>query len=247
MRVLVVLPTYNERGNIERMIRAVHDEVPDAGILVVDDSSPDGTAEIAGKVAAEIDSVDVLERPGKAGLGTAYLAGIRWSLDRDYDVVVQMDADFSHDPAALTSLLVPFMHGAELVIGSRYVPGGSIPDWTLGRRVLSRFGNVYSKTLLGIDIQDLTTGYRAYATQLLRRLDLDGIRADSYGFNIEMAYQSLLAGAAVVEVPIDFVDRFEGSSKLSAFTVAEALVVVTWLGFRRVLRGRDRSAPVRPD
>lgn len=161
MRVVVNLPTYNEGENIDQMLRAIRAQLPDAQILVIDDSSPDGTAEIAGKLAAEDPAIEVLERPGKAGLGTAYQDGIRWSLERDYDVVVEMDCDFSHDPTSLPALLEAIEEGAELVIGSRYVPGGSIPDWSIGRRILSRFGNVYSKAMLGLAVQDLTTGFRA--------------------------------------------------------------------------------------
>lgn len=235
MRVLVVLPTYNERPNIERMLRAVHGVLPQAGILVVDDSSPDGTAEIAAKVAADIGVVEVLERPRKTGLGAAYRDGFRWGLDEGYDVLVEMDSDFSHDPAALPSLLSPLERGAELVIGSRYVPGGAIPDWTIGRKLLSRFGNIYATHLLGLGVEDATAGFRAYSAPLLGRMELAAVRADSYGFQVEMTYRARLAGATIVEVPIRFVDRVEGTSKMSTFTVAEALVLVTYWGARRLI------------
>ncbi|HLX77617.1 MAG TPA: polyprenol monophosphomannose synthase [Acidimicrobiales bacterium] len=247
MRVLVILPTYNERDNIESILRAAHGVLPDAGILVVDDSSPDGTAEIAGKVAADIGTIELLVRPKKEGLGPAYREGFRWGLEQGYDVLVEMDSDFSHDPSALPRLIAPIEDGAELVVGSRYVPGGAIPDWTTGRRLLSRFGNLYAKFLLGFDVEDSTAGFRAYAATLLQRIDLDEVRADSYGFQVEMTYRASLAGAKIVEVPIEFVDRVEGTSKMSAFTVAEALVLVTYWGARRLVvpayRRIDAKAP----
>ena len=235
MRVLVILPTFNERDNIESILRAVHGVLPDARILVVDDSSPDGTAEIAGKVAADIGTIEILVRPKKEGLGPAYRAGFRWGLEQGFDVLVEMDSDFSHDPTALPRLLAPIEAGAELVVGSRYVPGGAIPDWTIGRRALSRFGNLYAKYLLGLDVEDSTAGFRAYAATLLGRIDLNEVRADSYGFQVEMTYRARMAGATIVEVPIKFVDRVEGTSKMSAFTVAEALILVTYWGARRLV------------
>jgi dolichol-phosphate mannosyltransferase len=235
VRVLVVLPTYNERANIEAMLRAIGATLPSAAVLVVDDSSPDGTAEIAEKVAADLGCVEVLSRPKKTGLGAAYRDGFRWGLEHGYQVLVEMDSDFSHDPNALPELIAPIEDGrAELVIGSRYVPGGSIPDWTAGRRLISRLGNVYAKLLLGLGVEDSTAGYRAYSGELLSRLDLEAVRADSYGFQVEMTYLARLAGARVIEVPIKFVDRVVGTSKMSTFTIAEALVLVTYWGLRRL-------------
>ncbi len=234
MRVLVVLPTYDERENIETVLRAVRRVRPDAGILVVDDSSPDGTAEVAKEVASELSSIEVLVRPGKSGLGTAYREGFRWGIAQGYEVCVEMDSDLSHNPESLPELLAPIERGeADVAIGSRYVPGGSIPNWSLGRRTLSRAGNIYSKVLLGLTVEDSTAGYRAYAASVLSAIDLDRVRADSYGFQVEMTYLAHNAGARIVEVPIHFVDREKGTSKMSTFTVVEALTLVTWWGIRR--------------
>jgi dolichol-phosphate mannosyltransferase len=233
VRVLVVLPTYNEAANIAAVLERVRKAMPEASILVVDDNSPDGTGDIVEKSAAALDQISLLRRAGKSGLGSAYRDGFRWGLAGGFDVLVEMDSDFSHDPDALGSLVAPFDDGYELSIGSRYVPGGSIPDWTLARRLLSRGGNLYADTLLGLGVKDATAGYRAYSATLLRRIDLDSVRADSYGFQIEMTYRALQGGAKVTEVPICFVDRALGTSKMSTYTVAEALVLVTWWGARR--------------
>ena len=235
MRVLVVLPTYNERENIEAILRAVRATVPDASILVVDDSSPDGTAELAEKTAADLGSIEVLRRVAKNGLGPAYRDGFRWGLARGYEALVEMDSDFSHDPGELPQLLAALGGGVELVIGSRYIPGGSIPNWSLLRRLISRFGNIYAKVLLGLGVEDSTAGYRVYAAGLLERLDLDRVRADSYGFQIEMTFLTRQAGSGIVEVPIHFVDRVAGTSKMSTFTVVEAFTLVTGWGLRRIL------------
>ena len=242
MRVLVVLPTYNEAGNIEQILRAVRLHLPAADILVVDDSSPDGTAAIVQRVAGELGRIELLERAEKNGLGPAYRAGFAFGLLHDYEAMVEMDSDFSHDPGALPSLVGPVESGAELAIGSRYVPGGSIPDWKLGRRLLSRFGNLYAKHLLGLGVEDSTAGFRVYAATLLRRLDLDAVRANGYGFQIEMTYRSRQAGAAIAEVPIRFVDRVEGTSKMSTSTVTEALGLVTRWGARRLLHLEGRAS-----
>lgn len=236
MRALVVLPTYNEVGNVQRILGAVRVACPAAHILVVDDSSPDGTAEAVRGSAADLGQVDLLVRPGKDGLGNAYRAGFAWGLEQGYEAFVEMDADFSHDPSDLPRLLAPLEAGlAELVIGSRYVPGGAIPNWSTSRRLLSRLGNLYAKYALSLGVEDSTAGYRAYAKSLLERIDLEAVRADSYGFQVEMTYLSVLAGAAVIELPISFVDRVEGDSKMSSHTVAEALLLVTALGLKRLV------------
>jgi dolichol-phosphate mannosyltransferase len=232
---LVVIPTYNESENIDRVLRRVRGALPDATVLVVDDGSPDGTGDIAEKVGAEIGNIEILRRAEKSGLGSAYRAGFRWGLDRGFDVCVEMDADLSHDPDALPDLVAPLGKGFELVIGSRYVPGGSIPNWAWHRRLLSRGGNVYASTLLGLGVTDSTAGFRAYSASVLNRIALDDIRAEGYGFQIEMTYQAKRAGAPIVEVPIRFVDRTEGESKMSTFIVVEALGLVTWWGIQRVL------------
>lgn len=237
MRVLVVLPTYDEAANIEEVLRRLHAAVPDARVLVVDDSSPDGTADIAERVGTELGVVEVMRRPSKSGLGSAYREGFRRGLIDGFDVMVEMDSDLSHDPAALPSLLLAIEEGADLVIGSRYIPGGSIPDWSWYRRALSRWGNRYAGLVLGSDVADATSGYRAYRSSALAVVDFHTVRADGYGFQIEMAYRVLATGGAVREVPIAFVDRVRGTSKMSSWIVVEALVLVTWWGFRdRVLR-----------
>ncbi|HXW38338.1 MAG TPA: polyprenol monophosphomannose synthase [Acidimicrobiales bacterium] len=233
MRVLVVLPTYNESANIDTVLRRVRRALPEASVLVVDDGSPDGTADIAERVGKELGNVDVLRRHEKAGLGSAYRAGFRWGLERGFEACVEMDSDLSHEPEALPGLVAPLAAGYEVVIGSRYVPGGRIPNWSWHRRLLSRGGNIYASVLLGLGVADSTAGFRAYAASVLRRIDLDAIRADGYGFQVEMTYEAIRSGAAVSEVPIRFVDRVEGESKMSTFIVVEALLLVTWWGLRR--------------
>jgi len=237
VRVLVVLPTYNERANIERILAAVRANLPAADVLVVDDSSPDGTAEAAEKAAAELGSIEVLVRPEKNGLGPAYRAGFAWGLERGYEAFVEMDSDFSHDPSALPELVAPIEAGADLVIGSRYIPGGSIPEWSASRRLLSRSGNIYANMLLGLGVEDSTAGFRVYGARILRAIDLDTVRADGYGFQIEMTYRARRAGAVICEVPIRFVDRVEGTSKMSTSTVSEALLLVTGFGLKRIWSG----------
>jgi dolichol-phosphate mannosyltransferase len=245
MRALVVLPTYNESENMELVLGRIRQALPDCGVLVVDDGSPDGTAEIAERVGKEIGGVDVLRRPSKSGLGSAYRAGFAWGLGRHWDVIVEMDADLSHDPDALPSLVVPIVEDrADLVVGSRYVPGGSIPNWKWHRRLLSQSGNIYASALLGLHVTDSTSGFRAYRADMLRRIRLDDVRAEGYGFQIEMVYEVLRAGGRVTEVPIRFVDRVEGKSKMSAYIVVEALALVTFWAAKRfagVLLGRRRT------
>ncbi|MGC8509918.1 MAG: polyprenol monophosphomannose synthase [Acidimicrobiales bacterium] len=226
MRTLVVLPTYNEISNIDPMLRALRSTVPDAHVLVVDDASPDGTAARADQLAAELDRVAILRRPSKSGLGGAYRAGFGWGLARGFDHFVEIDCDFSHDPAALPALLAAAQI-ADVVIGSRYVAGGSIPRWSWRRRLLSRGGNVYASTVLGLGVADATSGYRVYAARALAAMDYDTVRADGYGFQIEMTYRARRAGLVITEVPISFTDRTRGESKMSGAIVAEALVLVT--------------------
>jgi dolichol-phosphate mannosyltransferase len=253
VRVLVVLPTFQEAPNIETVLRQVRAGLPAATVLVVDDSSPDGTADIAASLGEEIGGIEVLSRPERAGLGSAYRAGFAWGLERSYEAFIEMDADLSHDPAALPELLAPLEQGYELVVGSRYIPGGSIPYWSWHRRLLSRAGNAYASGLLRLNVMDLTSGFRAYAASVLRRIALDQVRADGYGFQIEMVYWATRAGASVTEVPIRFIDRAKGQSKMSMHTVVEALGLVTWWGVKRVWSrtrtggdgrlGRGQSAP----
>jgi dolichol-phosphate mannosyltransferase len=240
MRALVVVPTYNEAANIATLIQRVRAVLPDARVLVVDDGSPDGTADLAESTGREVGGVDVLRRTEKAGLGSAYRAGFAWGIERGAPVLVEMDADFQHDPSALPDLLAPIERAtADLVIGSRYVPGGSIPRWRLHRRLLSRWGNRYSSFMLDLGVADATAGFRAYRADLLQQLELETVRADGYGFQIEMTHRARRAGARVTEVPISFGTRQAGESKMSGRIVAEALVFVTWWCIRdRVLRRR---------
>ena len=239
MRTLIVLPTFNEADNIVEVLRKLRAVVPEASVLVVDDASPDGTADLVEEVAEQIGDVSVMRRPAKSGLGSAYRDGFRRGLSVGYDVMVEMDSDLSHDPAALPSLLSAVADGAALALGSRYIPGGSIPDWSWYRRALSRWGNRYAAAVLGIDVKDATSGYRAYRAEALTNIDFHTVQADGYGFQVEMAYRVLASGGRIVEVPISFTDRVRGESKMSSRIVIEALVLVTWWAIRdRVLRIR---------
>ena len=237
MTPLVVLPTYQEAENIETVLRRIRAAAPTAHVLVVDDGSPDGTADLAEKVAEDIGRIDVLRRPVKSGLGSAYRTGFAWGLERGFDVLLEMDADLSHEPEALPTLLAVVDAGADLVIGSRYVPGGSTPHWPRIRRFLSVWANRYAAAVLGLAINDATAGFRAYRADVLRRIDLGRSRADGYGFQVELVYRVVQLGGRIVEVPIRFVDRVEGSSKMSGRIVAEALALVTLWGVRDVVTG----------
>jgi len=239
VRTLIVLPTFNEADNIVEVLQKLRAVVPEASVLVVDDSSPDGTADLVEEVAEEIGDVSVMRRPAKSGLGSAYRDGFRHGLAAGYDLMVEMDSDLSHDPAALPSLLAAAADGAALALGSRYIPGGSIPDWSWHRRALSRWGNRYAAAVLGIDVNDATSGYRAYRAEALAGIDFHTVQADGYGFQVEMAYRVLASGGRIVEVPISFTDRVRGESKMSSRIVVEALVLVTWWAIRdRILRIR---------
>jgi dolichol-phosphate mannosyltransferase len=240
VKVLVILPTYNEADNIERMLCSVRAALPEAGVLVVDDGSPDKTAALAERVAGEIGGVHVLRRSAKSGLGSAYRAGFRWGLERGYEALVEMDCDFSHDPGALPSLVAPLADGIDLSVGSRYVPGGEIPNWSFGRRFISRGGNIYAEVLLGLRVKDSTSGFRAYRAEILRKIDLGAVRAEGYGFQIEMVRQVLEHGGRVTEIPICFVDRVDGLSKMSTAIVIEAFVLVTWWSALRAVEASKR-------
>ncbi|HTZ10688.1 MAG TPA: polyprenol monophosphomannose synthase [Acidimicrobiales bacterium] len=236
MRVLVVLPTYNEAENIGPVLGRIRAALPDGGVLVVDDGSPDGTADLAEEAGEKLGNIEVLRRSAKSGLGSAYRAGFRWGLQHGWEALVEMDADLSHEPEALPGLVAPLAEGVDLVIGSRYVPGGSIPNWRRHRRLLSQGGNIYAAWMLGLHVTDSTSGFRAYRADALRRIDLDAVRAEGYGFQIEMVYQVLEHGGLVTEVPIRFVDRVQGKSKMSMTIVVEALLLVTWWAVRRAVR-----------
>jgi dolichol-phosphate mannosyltransferase len=244
MRTLIVTPTYQEAENVEEFLRRVRTAVPNADILVVDDNSPDGTGELAERVAGELGNIEVLHRPSKQGLGEAYRAGFAVGLERGYDQLVQIDADLSHDPAVIPALLDALDAGADMAIGSRYVDEGQIPHWPWFRRALSRYGNRYASFVLGLRIRDATSGFRAYRASSLRDIDYAHSRAKGYGFQVETAYRLFQEGEAVQEVPIVFTDRVRGHSKVTWGIFAEELVLVTWWGLRdRVFRrreGRDR-------
>ena len=239
LRPLIVLPTFNEADNITEILRRVRAVAPQAGILVVDDSSPDGTADLVRAMTSEIGDVDILSRPRKSGLGSAYRDGFKWGRQRGFDVLMEMDSDFSHDPADIPRLLKGIEDGADLVIGSRYVPGGEIPHWPWHRRALSKYANRYSAMMLHLPVRDLTAGYRAYRGETLDRIELDAVRAEGYGFQVEMTYFVAQIGGRIDEVPIKFVDRVRGTSKMSMNIVVEAMALVTWWGVRdRVTRRR---------
>jgi len=226
MRTLVVLPTYNEILNIESMLRALRDVVPSVDVLVVDDGSPDGTAAKVQELSGELGQISLLTRPVKSGLGGAYRAGFTWGLEHDYELFVEIDCDFSHDPRALPALLVAATTH-EVVIGSRYVSGGAIPKWSLLRRLISRGGNQYASIMLGLHVADSTAGYRVYSKSALEKIHYQSVTADGYGFQIEMTHRARQGGATIIEVPISFTDRELGDSKMSRAIVVEALWLVT--------------------
>ncbi len=221
MQATVCLPTYNERENVERMVRALVAE--GVHVLVVDDSSPDGTGEVADRLSEELEQVAVLHRAEKEGLGPAYLAGFRRALADGAELVLEMDCDFSHDPRDVPRLIAAAENGADLVLGSRYVPGGRIPNWGLLRRFISRGGCVYAQLWLQTRLRDLTGGFKCYRRAVLETIDLDAIESRGYAFQIEGTYRTLRKGFSVVEVPITFVDREEGGSKMSKAIVLEAI------------------------
>jgi len=227
--VLVVVPTFNERDTLRPAVERVLRAMPDAHVLVADDNSPDGTGDIADQLAAADERVHVLHRPAKHGLGAAYLAGFRWGMGRGYEVLVEMDADGSH-PAEVLPALVDGLQDADLVIGSRWVPGGAVRNWPRSREVLSRGGNLYIRGMLGIDVHDATAGYRAFRRSTLEAIDLGTVRSQGYCFQVDLTRRVLDAGLRVAEVPITFVEREQGESKMSRAIVAEALWRVTVWG-----------------
>ncbi|MDP8924115.1 MAG: polyprenol monophosphomannose synthase [Chloroflexota bacterium] len=225
MKSLVIVPTYNERENVPRLLPAILDQDPSFHVLVVDDDSPDGTGRLADELAATEPRVHVIHRDGKRGLGTAYVAGFKWALDHGFDYVFEMDADFSHDPADLPRLLAAAM-GGDVSIGSRWVTGGGTQNWSLLRTLISRGGSLYAKLILGVPVNDLTSGFKCFASAVLRRLDLDEIHSNGYAFQVEVNYRCHRLGYRIAEVPIMFVDRRVGRSKMSPWIVLEAMGVV---------------------
>jgi dolichol-phosphate mannosyltransferase len=233
---LVIVPTYNEGANVERIVQRIRASTPDAHVLVVDDNSPDGTGKLADRLAEVDEHVHVLHRLAKQGLGAAYLAGFSWGLERDFGVLVEMDADGSHQPEQLPRLL-DALREADLVLGSRWVAGGEVQNWPRSRLLLSRGGNAYVRMALGVPLQDATGGYRAFRAAVLRRIDLDEVASQGYCFQVDLAWRAVQRGVRVVEVPITFVERELGTSKMSGAIVREALWKVTVWGVRhRLLR-----------
>ena len=225
-RTLIIVPTYNERDNVGRVAAEFLAQVPESELLLVDDASTDGTGEIIDELCATDERIHVLHRAGKLGLGTAYIEGFRWALDRDFDLVIEMDADFSHDPKYLPRMVALAEEGADLVVGSRYVDGGGTVNWGLGRQLISRSGGRYARTILGMQVNDLTSGFVCYRRRALERIDLEAVRSNGYSFQIEMKYRAHRAGLTIVEMPIVFEDRRVGQSKMSRAIVLEALWMV---------------------
>jgi dolichol-phosphate mannosyltransferase len=240
MKALISIPTYNERDNIANLVRDIQRVVSDVDILILDDNSPDGTGAIADQLAARDPSIHVMHRPGKMGLGAAYVAGFRYAIERGYDLVFEMDADFSHNPTYLPQFLA-LAENADLVIGSRYIKGGGAPNWSPLRKFISSGGNVFARAVLGIPVHDCTGGYRCYRTAALRTLNLDAIRAQGYAFQVEMAYNFWKSGFRIRETPIIFEDRRVGSSKMSRKIFIEAFLWVVRTRFTG-----DRAVRRRP-
>ena len=236
-RVLVITPTYNERENLHAFLAALFAIAPQVDVLIVDDNSPDGTGGLADEVAALDARVHVRHRAGKLGLGTAYLEGFQWALEKAYDVVFEMDTDLSHDPRYVPEFVRAIEAGADVVVGSRNIPGGGVEGWGPGRHLVSKGGSIYARSILGLDVRDLTSGYKAFTRDALERIDLGGVKSNGYSFQIELTYRAVLRGMRVAEVPILFVDRRAGASKMSRKIFAEAVLMVWKLRFD-ALRGR---------
>ena len=230
MRVITIIPTYNELESLPLTVGRLRKAVPESDVLIADDNSPDGTGDLADSMAAEDSQIHVMHRKGKEGLGAAYIAGFRWALERDYDVIVEMDADGSHMPEQLPRLLQASAEGADLVIGSRWVKGGEVVNWPLSRKIISRGGSFYSRTLLGLPLKDITAGYRAFKRETLEAIDFDAIESRGYGFQVDMTFRVAMLGKRIVEVPVTFVERELGDSKMSGNIVLEAMLNVTRWG-----------------
>lgn len=249
-RIVVIIPTYNERDNLEDIVGRLRSAVPEAHVLVADDNSPDGTGRIADRLAGADPAVEVLHRSAKDGLGAAYLAGFTWAIEHDYDVIVEMDADGSHQPEQLHRLLGELRH-ADVVLGSRWVAGGSVVNWPRYRELISRGGSLYSRLALNVPLRDVTGGYRAFRTTALRKLDLNTVQSQGYCFQVDLAWRAVSQGLTVREVPIEFVERVRGDSKMSQAIVAEAFWRVTVWGAKdkatraRRLLASKRSASAR--
>ncbi|MBX5451247.1 MAG: polyprenol monophosphomannose synthase [Thermogemmatispora sp.] len=237
MKTLIIIPTYNEKENLRPLLREIFRYAPTTDVLIVDDHSPDGTGELAEELAREDARVHVMHRPGKLGLGTAYIAGFKYALEQGYDAAFEMDADFSHDPRYLPDFL-RLIEEADLVIGSRYIKGGATPNWPFLRRLISGGGNIFARTLLALPVHDCTAGYRCYRREVLESIDLDSIRSRGYAFQVELVYRVWRQGFRIVETPIVFEDRRVGQSKMSKAIILE--------GFLFVLRTRFGRKPQLP-
>jgi dolichol-phosphate mannosyltransferase len=242
MKTLIIIPTYNELENLRPLLQALFTYAAETDVLVVDDNSPDGTGKLADEIHNENPQVHVMHRAGKLGLGTAYIAGFKYAIEHGYDAAFEMDADFSHDPRYLPDFLAR-IENADLVIGSRYIPGGSTPNWTFSRRLISGSGNVFARFMLGIPVHDCTAGYRCYRREVLESIDLDTIESQGYAFQVEMAYRVKQQGFKIVETPIIFMDRRVGKSKMSRKIVIEAFTYVlrTRIGINKKLSGPASS------
>lgn len=236
-RILIVSPTYNERENLAMLVAGVRHHLPEAHLRIVDDASPDGTGQLADTIAARDPQVSVVHRSGKLGLGTAYLGAFKQGLAEGYDAFIEMDADLSHNAKYLPRFAAALAEGADVVIGSRNIPGGAIEGWGLGRHLLSKGGSLYSRTILGLHVRDLTSGYKAFSRRALEAIDLGDVHSNGYSFQIEMTYRAILKGMTVKEIPIVFVDRTAGASKMSRRVFVEAVGVV-WRLRAEALLGR---------
>ena len=234
MKTIIIIPTYNEIENLRPLLTQIFSYAPEIDILIVDDNSPDGTGKLADEIRIENPQVNVLHRPGKQGLGTAYIAGFKYAIEHRYDAAFEMDADFSHDPRHLPDFLTA-IENADLVIGSRYIPGGDTPNWSMLRRLISGGGNIFARLVLGIPVYDCTAGYRCYRREVIESIDLDTIQSQGYAFQVEMAYRVMQKGFKIVETPIVFMDRRVGKSKMSRKIVIE--------GFTYVLKARFSKQP----
>lgn len=235
MKSLIIVPTYNELENIRRLLPELMALDPGIRVLVVDDNSPDGTGKLADELAAENERISVLHRPGKLGLGSAYVAGFKYAVQQDVDCVFEMDADFSHDPAMIPRFIEQIA-SCDVVIGSRYISGINVVNWPMSRLLLSYFANIYTRLVTGMTIRDTTSGYKCFRREVLENIDLDDVRSDGYAFQIEMNFRCWRKGYRMREIPIIFVDRRSGTSKLSRGVINEAVWIPWWLRLRRLLR-----------
>jgi len=235
MKSLIIVPTYNELENIRRLLPELMALGPDIRVLVVDDNSPDGTGKLADELAAENERISVLHRPGKLGLGSAYVAGFKYAIQQDVDCVFEMDADFSHDPAMIPRFIEEIA-SCDVVIGSRYISGINVVNWPMSRLLLSYFANIYTRLVTGMTIRDTTSGYKCFRREVLEHIELDEVRSDGYAFQIEVNFRCWRKGYRLREIPIIFVDRRSGTSKLSQGVINEAVWIVWWLRLQRLLR-----------